>query len=417
MRVAVFGASGFIGGAIVRRLLGDGHEVVAFGRDADALARLPDLPGLSRAAGDPAAWAERLAGAEAMVIAVGAMAGADMEAANAPLLARLVPAARRASIGRAVLISAIGASAEAPTRFLRAKAEGEAVFLDARPPGWTVLRPSLVYGPGGTSMALLAALAALPLRPALPDGPVRPIAVDDLAAAVVRLIERGGPLPPTLDAVGPERMTLDAYADGIGAWLGSRSRRLPAPPRAFLDAAARLAGPLRLPLLSRDALAMARMGADGDPAPLADFTGVAPAPLALGLAHRPATSADRLAARLGPWPTLLRLSLVIVWLGSGLASLANVEAGLALLGPAGVPPPLAMLSIVGGGVLDLVLGAALFARRHVAVVCLAQAATILAYTLIGTLLVPALWLDPLGPLLKNAPILAATLLLAALHRR
>jgi len=39
----------------------------------------------------------------------------------------------------------------------------------------------------------------------------------------------------------------------------------------------------------------------------------------------------------------------------------------------------------------------------------------LGYTLILSLAEPALWLEPLGPLLKNPPILAAALALAALE--
>ncbi len=111
------------------------------------------------------------------------------------------------------------------------------------------------------------------------------------------------------------------------------------------------------------------------------------------------------AAREMPW---LRASLVAVWLGTAVAStLTAHDRGPALLQAGGVHDPrLVALALWGGVALDAVLGAWMWWRPGRLAYTLAFAATLLM-TALATALVPGLWLDPLGALLKNLPILAA----------
>jgi hypothetical protein len=109
---------------------------------------------------------------------------------------------------------------------------------------------------------------------------------------------------------------------------------------------------------------------------------------------------------------LLRASLAAVWLIT--AAVSAVEAGgrgAALLAAAGVHSPLvANLLLWGGVALDMVVGLALCFAPPRAGATLALAST-LVMTIVATVLLPSLWLDPLGPLSKNLPILAALLVL------
>lgn len=110
-----------------------------------------------------------------------------------------------------------------------------------------------------------------------------------------------------------------------------------------------------------------------------------------------------------------RLALVIVWLGTAAASLWDGgRAGQALLHGAGIGDPWALPLVWGGAVWDALIGLAIAWRPRRAVYLLALIGMLLM-SLIATVLSPALWLDPLGPLLKNFAILA--LLLQGLHRR
>jgi hypothetical protein len=113
---------------------------------------------------------------------------------------------------------------------------------------------------------------------------------------------------------------------------------------------------------------------------------------------------------------LLRLSLVAVWLFTAFASLVELNGqSRQVLADAGIasPPWLVQLLILGGAAADLAIGLALW-RRPGRTSYLAALGLMLLMTAAATFLQPALWLHPLGPLLKNLPIAA---LLWHLYRR
>ncbi len=115
-----------------------------------------------------------------------------------------------------------------------------------------------------------------------------------------------------------------------------------------------------------------------------------------------------------PYTEAIRYSLVILWIGSGLVSLFNDAAGRALL--FALPHGWVDSIILAGATVDLALGFALLVRAWIPTVALSQVGIILVYTATATALIPELWLDPLMPLGKNIPILAATLMLWRVSR-
>jgi hypothetical protein len=105
---------------------------------------------------------------------------------------------------------------------------------------------------------------------------------------------------------------------------------------------------------------------------------------------------------------LLRFSLVAVWLFTAVASIVELNGqSRQVLAEAGIasPPWLVQLLIVGGAAVDLAVGLALWWRPGRASY-LAAFVLLLLMTAVATFLQPALWLHPLGPLLKNLPIAA-----------
>ena len=229
MRVLVTGASGFIGRHITAALLDAGHGVVAAVRDVDGIRRIfPEITAVAvdmnrdLSADD---WAPRLEDVDAVVNCAGVLQGSrrqSIEAIHTRAPKALFDACARRGVRRVIQISAISAEDAADTAYARTKKQADD-HLRGLDLDWVVLRPSLVYGEGshgGTS--LLRALAALPFAVPLVgrgDQVFQPIHMDDLTAAIVRLVETPEINRVTLDPVGPDRL-----AGGAGDGRPSSSR-------------------------------------------------------------------------------------------------------------------------------------------------------------------------------------------------
>jgi hypothetical protein len=111
--------------------------------------------------------------------------------------------------------------------------------------------------------------------------------------------------------------------------------------------------------------------------------------------------------------SLLRAGLIFVWLGTAFASVWELQGqSLQVLTSAGIHDrSFAFMLILGGAGLDAALGCAMWIKPG-RTVYLAALGTMVAMTLVATVIAPSLWLHPLGPLMKNAPIAVALLILA-----
>ena len=97
------------------------------------------------------------------------------------------------------------------------------------------------------------------------------------------------------------------------------------------------------------------------------------------------------------------------WLLSGVIALANVERAAAVLPAQALSPSVATLLVIGGAWIDILLGAAVLVRPLARPACGGMVAVSLAYLVAGSALTPALWSDPLGPLLKVLPAIVLAL--------
>jgi NADH dehydrogenase len=97
----------------------------------------------------------------------------------------------------------------------------------------TILRPSLVYGPGsrGVFVKLAQLVRTLPVIPVIGPGTwhLRPILLDDLIALIVQILARPDVSGRTYDVGGPERVTYNDFLTAICAALGRPCRRVHIP--------------------------------------------------------------------------------------------------------------------------------------------------------------------------------------------
>ncbi|MHB8958117.1 MAG: SDR family oxidoreductase [Candidatus Limnocylindrales bacterium] len=232
--ILVIGATGFVGRHLTSALAGGGLDVRALVRDAGR-AR-PVLPaGVELAPGDmrdPAALDAAMGGVRAVYIAVqtltraqGAGSG-DYAEAELRGLAEVAAACRRSGVPRLVAVGLIGARADAPNAWVRARAEGEALLF-ASGLEVTVIRPGLVVGRGGVGFDGLVAAAGR--RVAVVRGPGRqlwrPIALDDLIAYLVGVLDEPASYGRALDVGTDELASYDDLLDETAEVLGRRRPR------------------------------------------------------------------------------------------------------------------------------------------------------------------------------------------------
>jgi uncharacterized protein YbjT (DUF2867 family) len=278
MRVLMTGATGFIGGALARALLAQGHELICAVRDP---ARLKLVPGgrwqalacdLSQV---PTVdfWRSHLAGVDAVINAVGILRetrGQTFDALHARAPMALFQAAADAGVACVLQVSALGADAGAQSRYHLTKKQADD-FLRALPVAGAVVQPSAVYGPGSEAAAMFNLMSMLPLL-AMPQSGrmlMQPVHVDDVVDGLLALLAAPPRPVATLAFVGPRPLSMADYLRELRA---ARGNRLPLPvlwmPTALFMGVARLAA--RVPGSVLDA-ETAGMLLRGNAAPADDF--------------------------------------------------------------------------------------------------------------------------------------------------
>lgn len=428
MRVLVIGAHGFIGSAIAAALERSGQELVRGVRASHTGAPIPGERDLvCDMARDVAedTWLPRLEGIDAVVNCAGILRernGDTFETVHAEAPLALFRACVRANVRRVVQISALGDPRDG--EFVASKHRCDAALANLAL-DWVILRPSVVYSTrgsyGGTS--LLRALAALPCLLLPGDGELnlQPIAIEDLASAVGKVLERPDVSKETFELVGPYIVTLAEYLRTWRAWLGYPTARECRVPWFLVRIGAEFGewfgrGPLGLTMLRM--LKRGNVGAPGAWERVRARLGVEARSLDSVLADVPSQTQDRWHARAYFWLPALRLALAVLWIASG---------ALGLLLPAQVvdaatvngllaPSTALTLARIGGGA-DLVLGVLCLARWRPRVIYALMVTLLTIYTISIGVFWPRHWLDPFGGLAKNLPLLAALGLLWATEER
>jgi len=234
--VVVTGATGFIGTALLPKLAAAGHRL-------RVLCRRPLIvgpPGVEVVLGDltdERSVATAVEGADAVVHLGAATSAGRLDPAlayrvNVGGASTLIDACRRNNCRRVIVISTQHVHLPRPGVYGRTKRIADALFLGSALET-TILRPSLVYGPGsrGVFTKLAGLVRRLPIIPVVGPGRwhLRPVYLDDMTSIIAETLARPETGGRTYDVGGPDRVTYDGFLLAICSALGRRCRRIHLP--------------------------------------------------------------------------------------------------------------------------------------------------------------------------------------------
>lgn len=261
-RVTVFGGSGFLGRQIVRRLAGDGAQVRVAVRHPEhasflaAASTAGQIVPVYADVWDEASVGPAVDGADAVVNTVGhyvEQGKASFAAIHGQGAKQVARASAIAGVLRLVHISGLGADPASGSPYVRARGIGERLVKEAFPEA-TILRPSVLFGPGDAFLNRLAGLArVMPVLPLFGTGETRlqPVYVRDVAEAAAQALAAPVTKGKVYELGGPRVYTYKALVQLVLAQIERRRLLIPVPYLVWELLAALLA-PLPNRPISRD---------------------------------------------------------------------------------------------------------------------------------------------------------------------
>jgi len=237
--IGVLGGTGFVGRHLANRLHKEGLRVRVLTRRRERHRDLLVIPTIELVQTDvynSRSLMEALAGCEAVINLVGILNergddGRGFHKTHVELVDNLLNACQRQRIQRVLQMSALNASRDAPSFYLKSKGEAEQLVLGAASAGFrvTCFRPSVIFGPEDSFLNRFASLLRLaPLLPlARPQARFAPVYVADVVEAYARALELPASYGKRYDLCGPASYTLLELVDYVRRVARLRCRIIP----------------------------------------------------------------------------------------------------------------------------------------------------------------------------------------------
>ncbi|MCU0689428.1 MAG: NAD(P)H-binding protein [Phycisphaerales bacterium] len=315
--VAVTGATGFVGRAVVKELLDRGYAVRALVRSEDkaqavlpmAGTRLSILPGDLTDAASLGRWAQ---GAQAIVHLIGIIRevrepgrpAQTFQSVHVDGTKAVLRAAKDAGIDRFVHMSAVGVAPDGPAEYVRTKYDAEQ-YVRRSGLDWTVFRPGVIHGPDGELVAQIRELASGDVPPyfvlpyfirlvdheegvllpriSLEAAKVAPVFVQDVATVFAEALARPQTIGEVYNVTGPEVLDWQSFMETMRDELPGTDKGLPTipVPGSHAGIAAMIAKKIGLGALlpfDEGQARMAQLDSDADLSKLRAHFGIEPRP-------------------------------------------------------------------------------------------------------------------------------------------
>lgn len=259
MRVAIVGGTGFVGRHLARGLVARGQEVVLIARGKDlrdeSICKLAGASFFSSDLSDPQELRKAFSDCEAVAHCAGInreIGAQTYQCVHIEGTKNVIEAARQAGVRKIVLLSFLRARPNCGSAYHESKWTAEEIVrgsgLDC-----TIFKAGVIYGLGDHMLDHLShALYTFPIfgLVGMKEKPIRPLAVEDLVAAIVASIHDARLSNKTVSITGPEEIMLGEAVRRVGRVIDRNPLYLPTPiaiQRVIAWVAERM---MKIPLLS-----------------------------------------------------------------------------------------------------------------------------------------------------------------------
>ena len=379
MNVLVLGASGFIGNAVFHALLSK-HSVKIAGRTP--LDGYDNWAHLDFTIEND--WSGVLDDIDLVINAIGIIGG-DFEQVQTKGPISLFEACISRNI-KILNISAVGAEkGNTKTAFLDSKRVTDDYVLDYK--HGRVVYPGIVIGRNGKSSQFFAAISKMPIIPLLKeDSPF--VHISQLTKAISEIVDDFDSQEKQIFVTSEK----EDLKDILKAMNGGSGIFVPLPSFIFKIFFG-IFPSASLGIFNKDTLKLQSIIKSSDYTPRFEK--------ASGLIDSNNVIASDVFVRAF---ALFAVMFIFVW--SGVSSLVSWDASMGLMQEIGADEAISSIVIYLGVAADIVLGLAIYLRKYRKKVIIAQVLFVLTYMVILTVLAPHYWMDPLGVLSKNVPLLA-----------
>ena len=237
MKVLLTGGTGYVGSHLRNRLRDAGHDVRLLVRRGSEH-KVSDPDGFDVVTGDifdTNTCLHACEGVDAVVHLVGIIRedpahGTTFDEVHRVATRNLVGAAKIERVERFVLMSALGARADAPSSYWRSKAAAEKLVLEG-PLRSTIFRPSFLFGHGDDLTRMVTDLVHKPIVPLIDGGRslFQPVALDDVCDVFTRSLRMPETQGHTYELGGPDRVSFKDIVLRTADCLGVTVRTMSVP--------------------------------------------------------------------------------------------------------------------------------------------------------------------------------------------
>lgn len=238
--ICILGGTGFVGRRLAAHVMATGCQVVIptrhRARHRDLLV-LPNVQVIEGDVHDSAFLRRTFEGMDAVVNLVGILnergrSGRGFQRTHVELPTKVVDACQHAGVRRLLHMSALNAAPDAPSHYLRTKAQGEDIAHSAGGKDFfvTSFRPSVIFGARDSFTNRFADLLrripyAFPL--ACPGARFQPVYVEDVVAVFAAALDSHKTFGQRYALCGPKVYTLQEIVQYLTQLLGLRRRIIP----------------------------------------------------------------------------------------------------------------------------------------------------------------------------------------------